>query len=163
MSRHETRVVRLARFFERHPNQWIDGRTLAPIAGTYAWRTRISDLRRAPYRCTIENRQRSVMTDTGTITVSEYRYVPEERKASANPPYSVSLPKQSVLSMLRRSIGGAMPDMGRWRRVYSAEWHIGPFQSLSDVERMVYFYCRTGPQSTSVGIYRISTAVASGH
>jgi hypothetical protein len=49
---------------------------------------------------------------------------------------------------------------GRWRRIYSAEWHAGAFHGLSDAERVIYFYCRTGPQSTSVGIYRISTAVA---
>jgi hypothetical protein len=48
----------------------------------------------------------------------------------------------------------------RWRRVYSVEWHQGPFQRLSDQERVIYFYARTGPQSTSVGIYRMSTALA---
>lgn len=53
-----------------------------------------------------------------------------------------------------------MSDVGRWRRIYSNEWHGGAFQGLSDAERVIYFYCRTGPQSTSVGVYRISTAVA---
>ena len=50
--------------------------------------------------------------------------------------------------------------LGRWRRIYSTEWLEPPFQQLSDAERVVYFYARTGPQSTSVGIYRISTATA---
>jgi len=49
---------------------------------------------------------------------------------------------------------------GRWRRVYSNEWHASSFQSLSDAERVVYFYCRTGPQSTSIGAYRVSAALA---
>ena len=51
-------------------------------------------------------------------------------------------------------------DVGRWRRIYANEWHAGAFQSLSDGERVVYFYARTGPQTTSVGIFRLSTAVA---
>jgi len=53
-----------------------------------------------------------------------------------------------------------MTDGGRWRRIYSNEWHAAAFHGLTDAERVVYFYCRTGPQSTSVGIYRISSAVA---
>lgn len=53
-----------------------------------------------------------------------------------------------------------MSAEGRWRRIYSGEWHAAAFHSLSDAERVVYFYARTGPQSTSVGIYRMSTAVA---
>jgi len=48
----------------------------------------------------------------------------------------------------------------RWRRIYSNEWHDAAFQGLSDTERQVYCYARTGPQSTSVGIYRVSTALA---
>ena len=53
-----------------------------------------------------------------------------------------------------------MTDRGRWRRIYCNEWHSPAFQALSDPERQTYFYARTGPQSTSVGIYRISAAVA---
>jgi hypothetical protein len=48
---------------------------------------------------------------------------------------------------------------GRWRRIYSNEWHAAEFQGLTDGERVVYFYLRTGPQSTSIGIFRVSTAV----
>lgn len=50
--------------------------------------------------------------------------------------------------------------LGRWRRTYSIEWLEPPFQQLSDAEKVVYFYARTGPQSTSVGIFRVSTATA---
>jgi hypothetical protein len=53
-----------------------------------------------------------------------------------------------------------MSDIGRWRRVYSNDWHDAAFQGLSDAERVVWFYLKTGPQSTSVGIFRVSAAVA---
>jgi hypothetical protein len=70
---------RLAAFFREHPRKWIDGRKLASIAGGYAWRTRVSDLRRPPYSMTLENRLRHIKTtDDGRLTVSEYRCVPAE-------------------------------------------------------------------------------------
>lgn len=53
-----------------------------------------------------------------------------------------------------------MSDVGRWRRIYSGDWYKSAFRGLTDAERVVYFYAKTGPQSTSVGIYRMSTAVA---
>jgi hypothetical protein len=71
-----TRVSRLAAFFRERPGCWVDGRALALIAGSYAWRTRVSDLRRAPFYMQIENRQRTIQTDHAPITVSEYRFVP---------------------------------------------------------------------------------------
>jgi hypothetical protein len=84
---------RLAQYFLARPNRWIDGMELASVAGSYAWRSRCSDLRKPPYSMVIENRQRRVhghkadcqMWDFptsechcrgGTITKSEYRYVP---------------------------------------------------------------------------------------
>jgi hypothetical protein len=70
-----TRAERLAAFFRERPGCWVDGRALAPVAGSYAWRTRISDLRRAPFLMTIENRQRTIQTEGGAITISEYRFV----------------------------------------------------------------------------------------
>lgn len=76
MEKQGTRVGRLAAFFRERPNRWIDGRSLGPIAGCYAWRSRVSDLRRAPFYMQIENRIRAIDTDDGAITVSEYRYVP---------------------------------------------------------------------------------------
>lgn len=64
----------LARFFSEHPNEWIDGKVLASMAGGYAWRTRVSDVRRPPHSLTIENRQRRIRTAAGsTYIVSEYR------------------------------------------------------------------------------------------
>lgn len=62
---------RLAVFLRARPNQWIDGRELATIAGAYGWRTRVSDLRRPPYSLTIENRQRRHKRHV----ISEYRFV----------------------------------------------------------------------------------------
>lgn len=76
MGKQVTRVSRLAAFFRQRPDCWIDGRLLAPIAGQYAWRTRISDLRRAPFLMTIENRQRTIQTENGPVVISEYRFVP---------------------------------------------------------------------------------------
>ena len=32
----------LAAFFKARPNQWIDGKELATVAGGYAWRSRCS-------------------------------------------------------------------------------------------------------------------------
>ena len=70
----------LEQFFRERPNEWIDGRKLETIAGRYAWRTRVSDLRilRA---MTIENRQRRITPPKDRpllkpYTVSEYRFVP---------------------------------------------------------------------------------------
>lgn len=76
MEKENTRVGRLAAFFRERPGHWVDGRALAPIAGSYAWRTRISDLRRAPFLMTIENRQRTIETESGPLVISEYRLVP---------------------------------------------------------------------------------------
>ena len=67
----DSRCARLARYFCERRGQWIDGRQLEPIAGVYAWRTRVSDLRKRPWFLTIENRQRK----EGHVTISEYRLV----------------------------------------------------------------------------------------
>ena len=58
--RQSTLIARLAQFVRQRPFVWIDGRELALVGGAYAWRTRISELRRAPFHMTIENRQRTV-------------------------------------------------------------------------------------------------------
>lgn len=69
---------RLAARFRAQPSKWIDGRGLAQIAGAYAWRSRVSDLRRAPYAMRIENRWETVTEPSGQrYRVSWYRYVPE--------------------------------------------------------------------------------------
>jgi hypothetical protein len=48
----------------------------------------------------------------------------------------------------------------RFRRIYSVELVEGPFRSLNDGERVVWLYCKAGLQSTSLGVYRLSSAVA---
>jgi hypothetical protein len=73
--RPNSKADQLAHFFREHPNEWIDGKVLASLAGGYAWRTRVSDVRRPPFSLTIENRQRRVVAPNGsTFVVSEYRH-----------------------------------------------------------------------------------------
>lgn len=60
----------VASHFRAHAGEWIDGLSLAQIGGAYAWRSRLTDVRRLGM--TIENRQRRV----GNRVVSEYRYAP---------------------------------------------------------------------------------------
>lgn len=69
----------LAAHFAAHPNTWIDGLALGKVAGSYAWRSRLSELRFAPFNMRIDNRQRKIQPDllsARTVTVSEYRFVP---------------------------------------------------------------------------------------
>ena len=80
----ESLTTRLRRFFEARPGRWIDGRALAGVAGNYAWRTRVSNLRRPPFSMCIENRQRHVRTEAGRVVVSEYRYQPDALKTGAS-------------------------------------------------------------------------------
>ena len=63
--------------FLAHPNQWLDGMTLAQVAGQYAWRSRVSDARRF-FHLHIENRVRVFKdrADGKFYKKSEYRYVP---------------------------------------------------------------------------------------
>lgn len=61
----------LADYFRAHRGEWVDGLTLAGLAGAYAWRSRISDVR-VQLGMPIENRQRKV----GRRTVSEYKFTP---------------------------------------------------------------------------------------
>lgn len=82
-----TLTEKLATFLRARPGEWIDGRRLAEIAGSYAWRTRVSDLRRGPYFMAIVNRQRRVRSDGAEITISEYMFV--------GVPASLSLPLES--------------------------------------------------------------------
>jgi hypothetical protein len=66
----------LAEFLRDRPHVWIDGRQLATVAGAYAWRTRLSELRRSPFGMTVRNRQRRVDSPKGRFTISEYQFVP---------------------------------------------------------------------------------------
>ena len=69
----------LARYFREHPGIWVDGLTLGQLAGAYAWRSRLTNVRQIHGMC-IENRQRKV----GRRTVSEYRYQPASEPRQAN-------------------------------------------------------------------------------
>lgn len=66
---------RMLALFKAHPNEWINGRTLAEVGGYAGWRNRLTDLRLI-YGMTIKNRKRYVNVASGKITVSEYRYLP---------------------------------------------------------------------------------------
>src|SRR3990167_430078 len=84
---------RLAVYFRAHPDEWGDAHVLLGIAGFAGWRTRISELRHAPYGMTIENRMRRTRVHgrtcsellfgeecdcaARTVTESCYRYRPE--------------------------------------------------------------------------------------
>ena len=72
-----TKRDQLAAYFRDPDNAgyWLDGRELATIAGAYAWRSRVSDCR-TQLGMQIVNRPRVLKTNSGNITISEYRYVP---------------------------------------------------------------------------------------
>ena len=64
----------VATLFHARPNVWINGLDIAKVGGVYAWRSRLSDLRKPPYRMVIVNRVRRL---PGRSTrVSEYKYEP---------------------------------------------------------------------------------------
>lgn len=70
----------LQQFFQAHPNEWIDGRKLETVAGAYAWRSRVSDLR-LQRGMDIQNRCRRIpklLVPGESVTISEYRYVTHE-------------------------------------------------------------------------------------
>jgi hypothetical protein len=66
----------LAAYFKARPNVWVDGFDLAMVAGGYAWRTRVSDIRKPPFNMTIQNRQ--VRIAGSKAVASQYRFVPHE-------------------------------------------------------------------------------------
>ena len=81
------RTDRLAALFASRPGEWIDGLTLSGIAGAYAWRTRLSELRRQPHCLNIQNRQRRVERSDGmSFVISEYRLVQETTNAVSSEP-----------------------------------------------------------------------------
>lgn len=71
-------TARLAAYFRVREGEWVNARELLNVAGFAGWRTRVSDLRKPPYRMTIENRTRRV----NGITVSEYRYQRAQTEAA---------------------------------------------------------------------------------
>jgi hypothetical protein len=84
MRRTTSLIERLAEHFRRNPNVNIDGRVLSRIAGYAAWRTRISELRHAPYFMTIVNTVSRVQVGDETFTESTYRYVPPAAAVQQN-------------------------------------------------------------------------------
>lgn len=68
----QSMCARLARFLLIHRGEWIDGKVLAKHGGAYAYRTRLSDLRKRPWLLQIDNRVRTVEQDGVTFKVSEY-------------------------------------------------------------------------------------------
>jgi hypothetical protein len=74
-----TLTDQVAALFRSRPSEWIDMQTLARVGGIGGWRTRVSDLRRAPYDMNIENENhREALDPDGRnwVTVSRYRYMP---------------------------------------------------------------------------------------
>ena len=53
-----------------------------------------------------------------------------------------------------------MSDSPRYRRLYANQWHDPALRRLNDAGRVVRLYVGAGPQTTSVGCFRLSTAVA---
>ena len=49
---------RLAVFLRQRKGQWVNARALMDVAGFAGWRTRVSNLRKAPYNMCIVNEQR---------------------------------------------------------------------------------------------------------
>jgi hypothetical protein len=73
---------KLEAFFRAHPDEWIDGMRLGAVAGRFAWRTRVSDVRRRGLQ--IDNRVRRLKNTEGKpYAVSEYRYVPASKTWTA--------------------------------------------------------------------------------
>ncbi len=68
---------KVAALFRSRPNEWIDGQAIAAVGGCYAWRTRVSEIRRW-YGLDITNRQRR----QGRRIVSEYRLVVDPEPVS---------------------------------------------------------------------------------
>lgn len=77
MSETQTFTDRLQAFFAARPNQLIDGLELARQGSAYAWRTRVSDLRKRGMQ--IENEIEYVRDAEGKVIrkISRYRYVPD--------------------------------------------------------------------------------------
>lgn len=74
----DTLLDAVADLFRAHPNKWIDAHELQRVGGAFAWRTRVSDVRKR-YGWVIENRTSRGKDAAGHVwTVSEYRRVVEK-------------------------------------------------------------------------------------
>jgi hypothetical protein len=66
---------KLEAYFRARQGEWINGMELAKVAGCFAWRTRVSDVRLRGLA--IANRQRRLRNAQGKVyVVSEYAYQP---------------------------------------------------------------------------------------
>jgi len=65
----------VARYFLAHLGQWVTMQTLAHLAGTGGWRTRVAEVRRAlePQGYQLANKQGTVETPEGRRRTSAYR------------------------------------------------------------------------------------------
>jgi hypothetical protein len=72
-----TLTANLAAYLRRRPGQWINAREFFPIAGSFGWRSRLSDCRHR-FNMKIRNRLRRVKVDDRTIIVTEYQFQPEQ-------------------------------------------------------------------------------------
>ena len=78
-----TIVERMAAFFRERPGQPVDMHVLDQRFGCGGWRTRVSDLRRAPWFMAIENRWWEERRADGTkYRVSVYTYRPAGERAA---------------------------------------------------------------------------------
>jgi len=66
-------TLKVYKLFLANPNKYISADRLAKVGGKYAWRTRTSEVRKAPYCLFIVNRQRQAKAGH---TISEYVYHP---------------------------------------------------------------------------------------
>ena len=66
----------LAAYLKARPWQWIDGRDLGRIAGSYAWRTRLSECRTSLGMTIANYQRRGVSAEGRRFTLSYYRYEP---------------------------------------------------------------------------------------
>lgn len=67
---------RLADYFRQRPGVWVNAFELFEVAGSFAWRSRISDLRRAPFNMVIENDWYDVRIGERKFRETVYRYQP---------------------------------------------------------------------------------------
>ena len=75
--------TKIRAYFLAHPDEWVTANELARIGGAWAWRTRVSEVRRLD-GLTIINRVRTVIDMPKGVDpirayrISEYCYVPRD-------------------------------------------------------------------------------------
>jgi hypothetical protein len=102
----ETLTDKLEAFFKARPLTWIDGEQLGKVAGKYAWRSRVSDLRTSRGMCMMNRQDHLRAVDGSRFTISWYRYVPPvgqldllsttARPADAEAEYKESAPREGL-------------------------------------------------------------------